>query len=160
MIAVGSTSPKMAALKAVGIICAYFLGAFYSCGSSISAQDARTSLIQEAAEQNTQGVITNTNNQLLQEELMWTYTEEDRRADQIGDYARDRTASEIIVHFGRPQTIQRPSDGCLVDKSVSPAELLTSDGVTWIYMSGSSTCEMLTMRNNRCTAAERVECFY
>ena len=86
--------------------------------------------------------------------------EQHRRADQIGIFARNRTASEINAQFGRPQTTQRKFGNCLVNEHLDPWNELSSDGVNWIYMTGYSTCEMLTMRNNRCISAERLKCFY
>lgn len=78
-------------------------------------------------------------------------------ADLIGEYARGRTSFEIITKFGYPQTIEKVSaDGrCLVDEPVNPWQKLPTDSVKWIYMTGSSTCEMLTMKHGKCMIAKR-----
>lgn len=84
-------------------------------------------------------------------------------ADWIGDHARGRTASEIIDRFGRPQlteTEKASFDGSLPYEHVYPWQKLPADRIDWIYMTGSNTCEKLTMSNNRCTAAYRAHCFY
>jgi hypothetical protein len=86
--------------------------------------------------------------------------EQRRKAEAIGAYARYRTAPEIITHLGRPQTTEKAFENALVYDSVYPWSPLTSRSGKWIYMTGYNTCEMLTMRDDRCVAAERRHCFH
>jgi hypothetical protein len=86
--------------------------------------------------------------------------EQHRRAEAIGAYARDRTASEIITHLGRPQSTETAFKNALLHDFVYPWSPLTSRSGKWIYMTGYSTCEMLTMLDDKCIAVERVHCWH
>lgn len=86
--------------------------------------------------------------------------EQRRRAEVIGAYARYRTAQEIIAHLGRPQSTERTADNALIYDYVNPWTPLTSRSGKWIYMTGYSTCEMLTMLDDKCVAVDCRHCFH